>query len=94
MGKIHVNTYNLKQHRAEMEELRLALLEVIPGMGEGEWDGKGKAPEQVRAAGGKFDKTAYSLNSLMYETGQALKKIEEGMKNSDESVARAFELTK
>jgi len=46
------------------------------------------------AAGGKLDKTAYSLNSLMYETTQALKKIEEGMTNSDESVARAFEWTK
>ncbi len=94
MGKIHVNTYSLKQHRAEIEELRRALLNVIPGMGEQERDGKGKAPEQIMAAGGKLDKTAYSLNSLMYETTQALKKIEEGMTNSDESVARAFEWTK
>ena len=94
MGKVHIDTQSLEQHIEEMEELRLALLEVIPGLEATEWSGKGKTPEQIHAVGKKMDKTAYSLNYLINETIQVLKKTKKGIAEADQSVANALKILK
>lgn len=94
MGKVHINTKNLEQNRRDMEKLQQALLNIIPGTEEKAWSGKGKTPEQIQAAEGKLDKSAYSLNHLIYETAQMLKRTEEEMTRADESAAHALEALK
>lgn len=92
--RLYCQLLSAVKEEAIMETLQQALLNIIPGMEEKSWSGKGRAPEQIQAAEGKLDKSAYSLNHLIYETVQMLKRTEEEMTRADESVAHALEALK
>lgn len=90
MKEIRVNTYKLKQDVAKLENLQQTFTTEFP---EQETEGKGKTPEQVRAAEEKLNTTSNCLKYLIFETISVLKTVEEGMEETDQTAARAFEST-